>query len=117
MFNLGNFMRKTALDLKVGDIVYQERIYDDYISILTIKEKTQVNENTFQFVCEDIENKDNRYTLFGEASHQGFCGGILYSLDADRTFCTYINASDIIENMQGKIGFLNNMIQKVKTYV
>ena len=106
-------MRKTALDLKVGDVVYQERIHDSYVSILTIKEKTQVDENIFQFICEDIENKDNRYILFGEASHQGFCGRTLWPTDTDSVFCTYINACDLIENLQGKIGFINSMTQKI----
>ena len=107
-------MRKTALDLKVGDVVYQERTYDSYVSILTIKEKTQVDENIFQFICEDIENKNNRDILFGEASHQGFCGGTLWSTDTDGTFCTYINACDLIKNLQGKVGFINSMIQKIR---
>lgn len=106
-------MRKTVLDLKVGDVVYQERIHDSYISILTIKEKTQVDENIFQFICEDIENKHNRYILFGEAAHQGFCGGTLWPTDTDGGFCTYINACDLIENLRGKIGFINSMIQKI----
>lgn len=106
-------MRKTALDLTVGDIVYQEHIHNSYVSILTIKEKTQVDENIFQFVCEDIENKCNTYTLFGEASNQGFCGSILYSSDVDSNFCTYINANDLLVNLHGKIGFIQSMMKKI----
>lgn len=106
-------MRKTALDLSVGDVVYQERITDSYVSILTIKEKTQVDKNIFQFICEDIESKHHTYTLFGETSYQGFCSIILYSSDEDSDFRTYINACDLLENLQGKIGFIKSMMEKV----
>lgn len=104
-------MRKTAIELKIGDYVYQKYIPNGYVEILTVTDKMQIDEKQFQFCCKSETGRE--YVLFAEASHQGYCSSILSSSSNDNPFCVYINADDVISDLKGDIGFRNIMIQKI----